>query len=256
MNYTQSLGNITELQCISKFIELGYEVSIPYGNGAKYDFIVDIDGKLLRIQCKSSRQVRRSDGTEDLGAFCFTCTSSTTNTQKTIKHTYSENQIDYFSTVWQNKVYLVPVNECSTSKTLRILPPQKENQLYNKAEDYEIEKIVNYSEDLLNSKEEFEKRWEEQKIQKEELHCKSCGQIISKKAVHNLCPSCLNISKRKCERPNRKELKQLIRTLPFTEIAKKFGVSDNSIRKWCKFENLPQKKSEIQKYTEEEWENI
>ena len=36
MNYTQSIGNIVELQCISKFIELGYEVSIPYGNGAKY----------------------------------------------------------------------------------------------------------------------------------------------------------------------------------------------------------------------------
>ena len=26
MNYTQSIGNIVELQCISKFIELGYEV--------------------------------------------------------------------------------------------------------------------------------------------------------------------------------------------------------------------------------------
>lgn len=53
MNYTQSIGNIVELQCISKFIELGYEVSIPYGNGAKYDFIADVNGKFLRIQCKS-----------------------------------------------------------------------------------------------------------------------------------------------------------------------------------------------------------
>ena len=53
MNYTQSIGNIVELQCISKFIELGYEVSIPYGNGAKYDFVADVNGKFLRIQCKS-----------------------------------------------------------------------------------------------------------------------------------------------------------------------------------------------------------
>ena len=38
---TQVIGNATELKCIAKFIELGYECSIPYGNSAKYDFIVD-----------------------------------------------------------------------------------------------------------------------------------------------------------------------------------------------------------------------
>lgn len=31
MNYTQSIGNVVELKCIAKFIEMGYEVSIPYG---------------------------------------------------------------------------------------------------------------------------------------------------------------------------------------------------------------------------------
>ena len=44
MEYTQSKGNLVELQCISKFIELGYECSIPYGNSAKYDFIADVNG--------------------------------------------------------------------------------------------------------------------------------------------------------------------------------------------------------------------
>jgi uncharacterized protein YjcR len=48
--------------------------------------------------------------------------------------------------------------------------------------------------------------------------------------------------KRCVERPNRDELKQLIRTLPFTKIGKMFGVSDNAIRKWCNAYNLPRKK--------------
>lgn len=63
------------------------------------------------------------------------------------------------------------------------------------------------------------------------------------------------ISKRQrtVERPSREELKQLIRTKPFTQIGKIYGVSDNAIRKWCDFEKLPRKKNEINKYTDEEW---
>lgn len=37
MNYTQSIGNVVELKCIAKFIEMGYEVSIPYGNALKLE---------------------------------------------------------------------------------------------------------------------------------------------------------------------------------------------------------------------------
>ena len=55
---------------------------------------------------------------------------------------------------------------------------------------------------------------------------------------------------------NRGELKDMIRTKPFTSIAKDFGVSDNAIRKWCDKYNLPRTKKEINKYTDEEWNNI
>lgn len=47
---------------------------------------------------------------------------------------------------------------------------------------------------------------------------------------------------RTVDRPSRDELKQLIRTKPFLQIGKMYGVSDNAIRKWCDFENLPRKK--------------
>lgn len=39
-------------------------------------------------------------------------------------------------------------------------------------------------------------------------------------------------------------------------IGKKFGVSDNAIRKWCKAVNLPTRKKEIDNYSDEEWNNI
>ena len=47
-------GNLTELQCITYLYQLGYKCSIPYGENSRYDFIVDIDGILIRVQVKTS----------------------------------------------------------------------------------------------------------------------------------------------------------------------------------------------------------
>ena len=147
MNETQSKGNWTELQCISTFIKNGFQCSIPYGNSAKYDFIADINGKLKRFQCKSASNPKLKNSEEkDLSCIQIYTISSTTNTQKTVRHTYTENDIDYFVTYYDNNTYIIPVKECSTLKILRFSPPKNNIEKYNKAEDYvwdkQIEKIL------------------------------------------------------------------------------------------------------------------
>lgn len=68
------------------------------------------------------------------------------------------------------------------------------------------------------------------------------------------CPKCDKIHQRKVkDRPDRDLLKTLIRTKSFTEIGRLYGVTDNTIRKWCKGVNLPTKKSEISILTDDEW---
>ena len=81
--------------------------------------------------------------------------------------------------------------------------------------------------------------------------CKRCGATISSKAVY--CTICNGLVTRSCDRPTRDELKILIRTTPFTQIAKYYSVTDNAVRKWCDTENLPRKVSDIKKYTDAEW---
>lgn len=47
---------------------------------------------------------------------------------------------------------------------------------------------------------------------------------------------------RKVPRPSKEELIELVKTTPLIRIAKKFGVSDNSIREWCICEGIEFKK--------------
>lgn len=84
--------------------------------------------------------------------------------------------------------------------------------------------------------------------------CKDCGEKVSRNGV--LCPSCAAKRRRRTIRPNREELKKLIRETSFVEIARYYNVSDNSIRKWCVKEQLPSSKREIKTYTDEEWSKL
>ena len=65
-----------------------------------------------------------------------------------------------------------------------------------------------------------------------------------------------SLKKRTRERPNREELKQLIRNKSFSEIGRIYNVTDNAIRKWCDFEKLPRKKRQIDSYSDKEWESV
>lgn len=129
-------GNLTELQCITAFYELGYQVSIPYGENSRYDFIADVNGKLIRVQVKTSNLKR---GTQ--GAISFATVSTRINSTQNITRRYTKNEIDYFATYWNNQCYLIPIEEtASREKTLRFEPPANgQIKGITFAKDYELE---------------------------------------------------------------------------------------------------------------------
>lgn len=89
-------------------------------------------------------------------------------------------------------------------------------------------------------------------------YCKECGVELSKNSTVNYCQEhWRKIGQRVVKnRPDRETLKQLIRTESFTKIGAKYSVCDNTIRKWCDGYQLPKKKLEINKISNEDWELI
>ena len=130
---TKQKGNLTELQCITAFYSLGYVVSMPYGDNARYDFIADVCGNLLKIQCKTCHS-------KDGDNFTFECRSARANTQRSSHCLYTPDEIDYFCTFYNGVCYLIPVSECGHAKTIRLLPAKNNVHIgINKAEDYTLE---------------------------------------------------------------------------------------------------------------------
>ena len=56
---TKLMGNITELEVLNYVTKLGYQVSLPFGDRARYDQIWDIEGKLLKIQIVQKQMIAK-----------------------------------------------------------------------------------------------------------------------------------------------------------------------------------------------------
>ena len=118
---TKKLGKITEMQCQVELMKLGCSVSVPLGDDDRYDFIIDYNGKLYKVQAKTSHET-------NYGSYEFSTRCVRYNSKGYYTTTYNEEQIDFFSTMINNECYLIPVSECGKkSKALRF-EPKKNNQ--------------------------------------------------------------------------------------------------------------------------------
>ena len=137
-------GLLTELSCQYDFSKLGIVLYAPITTDSRSDFIAEVNGYFLKIQCKSSTE--SSDG----NSFTFSTSSKNWNTKITKNY---KGQIDYFYTCHKGKGYLIPIEETGNkTKTLRLFAVDKNNSSINWASDYEIEKVLK---ELDSSLEEY-----------------------------------------------------------------------------------------------------
>jgi hypothetical protein len=131
---TVKIGDISEAKVLSRFLELGYTVLLPWSNGERYDLVIEREGKFARIQVKTGRLI--SNGA------CLEFNVSSTNGSSRQRSSYDKNQIDYFAVYCanNNKVYLISINEVGINNAKLRLKPTANNQQENIrwAKDFEL----------------------------------------------------------------------------------------------------------------------
>lgn len=93
-----------------------------------------------------------------------------------------------------------------------------------------------------------------ERMSRRKNYCIDCGAEID--ADSRRCRNCESKCRIKPKPITREDLKNLLRTEPFTSIGEKYNVSDNAIRKWCRRYSLPTRKKEINQYTDEQWNEL
>ena len=135
---TREKGNLTEAKILAALVEAGYLVSVPFGDGHKYDFIIDDSTSRWRVQCKTGRIKN--------GTLLFNSYSQSGN--GATKQGY-HGLADLFAVLnpENREVYLVPVERFgATGISLRLVPTLNgQVQKINWAVDYLLKSISHTS---------------------------------------------------------------------------------------------------------------
>lgn len=105
---TSQRGELSEAKVLSAFLVRGVHISIPWGNAQPYDLIVDVQGKLLRVQVKTATQGSREN------ILSFNCCSETRGRKRVGYHGRADLYAVYAPQI--DQVFVVPVKDCGTSK--------------------------------------------------------------------------------------------------------------------------------------------
>ena len=54
-NHPVDVGERSEAAILAAFVERGFEVLLPWGTNHRYDMVLDLGERVLRVQCKTGR---------------------------------------------------------------------------------------------------------------------------------------------------------------------------------------------------------
>ena len=134
--HPKDIGDRSQLAAVLALREAGYHVSLPIGENSRYDLIIERDGLMARVQCKTGRL--------EGGAIRFrTASSYYHHPHPNMPHKHYKGEIEYFAVYCREtgSVYLVPIRDadCEQAGSLRVEPCRNNQQLRIRwARDYEI----------------------------------------------------------------------------------------------------------------------
>lgn len=211
-NSNKEKGNAGLSLAIGYYGSNGYIVSLPLNDTQDYDLIVDKNQKLYKVQVKATSQ-RSPQG------YTVVQVSSSGGTNGQVYKTVSDTDIDILFVVTELcEFYEIPIEEIYQSRTINLGPDKQK---------FRVDFLSN---SYLPKEKEIKNKF-----------CSHCGSPINPRNKSGLCLICAQEKQRKVQRPDKETLIKELKESNFTQVGKKYGVSDNAIRKWCKSYGLSTK---------------
>jgi PD-(D/E)XK nuclease superfamily protein len=113
----KELGEMAEAEFLTRALEMGMAVAKPWGESRGYDFIVDDEGKLCRVQVKAAF----SEGTQ--GSYSLRAYRSS-------KRSYTKKDIDVMAGYVnpEDAWYFFPVRVIRRLRSLKLFPASKKRR--------------------------------------------------------------------------------------------------------------------------------
>lgn len=132
-------GAAAEAAITAAVIQLGLTVLRPLCEGRRYDLVVDLEPRLLRVQCKMARRVR--------GVLAVGLQTCRYTPKGYVRTSYSAAEIDAIGAYSPElgTCYLLPMPAISNRRALHLrLEPAGNNQAagINWARDHELEPVL------------------------------------------------------------------------------------------------------------------
>ena len=127
-------GITTELLVAAYMSNLGIQVSVPFGDCARYDQIWDVNGKLFRVQVKHA--------TIRPGGIVVHTKSTVRKAKEAISRPYTKDEIDAIATFYNDRCYIVPVHLLPNNEFFmrNVIPKNCQKTDIHWLEDFEVER--------------------------------------------------------------------------------------------------------------------
>lgn len=226
------IGQNCSIGILSKF---GLGIAFPLSDNYPFDFIIIAGNSLFKAQVKSSSRIMN-----DAVTFSFVGNNFYTGN----KRDYNSQEIDVMICydLRKDRAFLFSQKEIvgKLGISIRYTPPKNhQSHGVNLAETYEISKdriaqIFDWTPpDWLG---EWGCDKDNYKIPRYQHVCKVCQKEFAngQKNTRFCSVKCRAESQQRVVRPSKEELGNMLTNMSWRAISRKYGVSDNAIKKWAK----------------------
>ncbi len=115
-------GQWAELRFMAKATELGFQVAKPLGDSAQYDVVLDVGGRFISVQVKSTFHA-----VADSSPGCFEASLAHPSGPN---RRYQQSDFDYLAVYYIPKDiwYIIPSAQAAGHASIRAVPGDKHNQ--------------------------------------------------------------------------------------------------------------------------------